>query len=157
MSTTVETRTEAQSSLHIQQPYSDSVAPINGNVNDATAQVPADAIVQSSQAAQTKQQPHSASRAAPIGDGPYPYEHLLPHFSNDNYPPLTPFEHADPGLRALAHPNPRAFLDGATRVAELTPNLGTEIDGVDLATLDDNARDQLALEVGVPQAVLLSG
>ncbi|KAF7978882.1 hypothetical protein HWV62_44377 [Athelia sp. TMB] len=140
--TTVETAVQSSlQSLPIQQPYS---APITGNANDATAQAPADATVQSPQ---TKQQPHSASPLAPISDGPYPYEHLLPHFSDQKYPPLTPFEHADPGLRALAHPNPRAFLDSATHVSELTPNLGTEIHGVDLAALDDTARDQLALEV----------
>ncbi|KAG6891056.1 hypothetical protein C0995_014145 [Termitomyces sp. Mi166 len=77
---------------------------------------------------------------------PYRYAHLLPYFSQDHYPPLTPFEHIDPGHRALSHSNPRAFLDNAT-VTELTPNLGTEVHGVNLATLSDEGRDQLALEV----------
>ncbi|KAG6814031.1 hypothetical protein H0H92_003881 [Tricholoma furcatifolium] len=77
---------------------------------------------------------------------PYRYAHLLPHFSQDHYPPLTPFEHVDPGHRALTHANPRAFLDNATTV-ELTPNLGLEVQGVNLATLSDEGRDQLALEV----------
>lgn len=56
----------------------------------------------------------------------YRYSNLLPHFSPDHYPPLTPFTHSDPGLRALDHPNPRAFLENATSVVELTPRLGTE-------------------------------
>lgn len=58
----------------------------------------------------------------------YRYAHLLPHFSQDRYPPLEPFEHVDPGHRALSHPNPRAFLQNATvtSVIELTPRLGTE-------------------------------
>ena len=77
----------------------------------------------------------------------YRYAHLLPHFSADRYPPLTPFQHVDPGLRALSHHNPRAFLDNATSVRELTPYLGTEVTGVNLAELDSTARDQLALEV----------
>ncbi|KAF8971453.1 hypothetical protein BDZ97DRAFT_1242306 [Flammula alnicola] len=77
----------------------------------------------------------------------YRYAHLLPHFSQDRYPPLTPFEHVDPGRRALSHPNPRAFLDGATSVDELTPSLGTEVVGINLAELDSTGRDQLALEV----------
>ncbi|KAG6888762.1 hypothetical protein C0992_007553 [Termitomyces sp. T32_za158] len=77
---------------------------------------------------------------------PYRYAHLLPYFSQDHYPPLTPFEHVDPGHRALSHPNPRSFLDNAT-VVELTPNLGNEVHGVNLATLSDDERDQLALEV----------
>ncbi|KAJ2989829.1 hypothetical protein NUW54_g8661 [Trametes sanguinea] len=79
---------------------------------------------------------------------PYKYAHLLPVFPKDeHYPPLTPFEHTDPGLRALSHPNPRAFLDNATSVIDLTPRLGSEIRGVNLAELDSTGRDQLALEV----------
>ncbi|KAJ3513060.1 hypothetical protein NLJ89_g3165 [Agrocybe chaxingu] len=77
----------------------------------------------------------------------YRYAHLLPHFSPDHYPPLTPFEHVDPGHRALALPNPRAFLESATSVVELTPHLGTEVIGINLAELDSSGRDQLALEV----------
>lgn len=79
---------------------------------------------------------------------PYKYEHLLPYFSQDKYPPLTPFKHEDPGLRALQHENPRSFLDRATSLVDLTPNLGTEVTGVNLATLDSDAKDQLALAVG---------
>lgn len=78
----------------------------------------------------------------------YRYAHLLPAFPKDeHYPPLTPFEHVDPAARALSHANPRAFLDSATGISELTPNLGTEVHGVNLATLDSDARDQLALLV----------
>jgi hypothetical protein len=67
----------------------------------------------------------------------YRYEHLLPVFVPATYPPLEPYEHVDP----------RAFLDGADRVVELTPCLGTEVSGVSLAQLDADGRDQLALEV----------
>lgn len=59
----------------------------------------------------------------------YRYAHLLPHFSQDHYPPLTPYEHVDPGSRALSSPDPRAFLRNASSVVELTPNLGTEVHG----------------------------
>ena len=78
----------------------------------------------------------------------YRYAHLLPHFSEDRYPPLEPYEHIDPGHRALQHPNPRSFLDAAERVIEITPQLGTEVRGINLAGLDSDGRDQLALEVG---------
>ena len=79
---------------------------------------------------------------------PYRYAHLLPAFPKDeHYPPLTPFEHVDPAARALNLTNPRAFLDNATSIVELTPNLGTEVQGVNLATLDSDGRDQLALLV----------
>ncbi|KAK7437388.1 hypothetical protein VKT23_018633 [Stygiomarasmius scandens] len=81
------------------------------------------------------------------GQEEYRYSHLLPVFSSTTYPPLTPFEHSDPAARALNHSNPRAFLDNATNVIEITPNLGTEVHGVNLRDLDSDGRDQLALEV----------
>lgn len=77
---------------------------------------------------------------------PYRYAHLLPVFPPDKYPPLTPFTHVDAGSRALNHPNPRAFLDKA-EVIELTPKFGSDIRGVNLAELNPDAMDELALEV----------
>lgn len=77
----------------------------------------------------------------------YKYTNLLPVFPKDeHYPPLTRFEHVDPGQRALQHPNPRSFLDNA-KVTQLTPPAGEEVRGVNLATMDNDAKDQLALEV----------
>ncbi|KAJ3875828.1 hypothetical protein F5051DRAFT_51960 [Lentinula edodes] len=101
---------------------------------------------------QTRTEPATAtlklhSSAEGKGETEYRYSHLLPFFSQDHYPPLTPFEHIDPGHRALNHSNPRSFLDSATQITELTPNLGTEVFGVDLRALDSDGRDQLALEV----------
>lgn len=85
----------------------------------------------------------------------YKYTHLVPAFPKDeHYPPLTPFEHVDPGHRALSHPNPRSFLDGA-KVIQLTPPIGEEVRGVNLATLTDDEKDQLALEVRKISTVLL--
>ncbi|KAJ7035544.1 TauD-domain-containing protein [Mycena alexandri] len=77
---------------------------------------------------------------------PYRYAHLMPVYSNDKYPPLEYFEHIDAGSRALKHPNPRSFLDNAN-VVELTPELGSDVRGVNLATLSSDQKDQLALEV----------
>ncbi|TDL28759.1 TauD-domain-containing protein [Rickenella mellea] len=77
----------------------------------------------------------------------YRYAALLPHFSNDRYPPLGPFQFSDPGHRALSHSNPRAFLDNASNIIHLTPALGTEVHGVNLANLSGDHKDQLALEV----------
>ena len=77
----------------------------------------------------------------------YRWTHLLPAFPKDeHYPPLTPFEHVDPGHRALQHPDPRLFLRDA-KVTQLTPPIGEEIRGINLATLTDDEKDELALEV----------
>ncbi|KAJ7708839.1 alpha-ketoglutarate-dependent sulfonate dioxygenase [Mycena rosella] len=77
---------------------------------------------------------------------PYRYAHLMPVYSKDKYPPLQPFEHVDAGSRALSHPNPRAFLDSAN-VVELTPWLGSDVRGCNLAALTPDQKDELALEV----------
>jgi len=88
----------------------------------------------------------TTTETATIAEEPYKYAHLLPHFSPDKYPPLIPFEHVDPGHRALKHADPRAFLNDAASVIALTPNLGTEVRGIRLTDLDSDGRDQLALE-----------
>ncbi|KAH8120612.1 TauD-domain-containing protein [Phellopilus nigrolimitatus] len=88
---------------------------------------------------------------------PYRYTSLLPVFSKDRYPPLEPFEHVDPGHRALTHSNPRSFLDSASSIDDLTPYLGTEIHGVNLAALTHDERDQVALEVAGRGLVVFRG
>ncbi|KZT23869.1 TauD-domain-containing protein [Neolentinus lepideus HHB14362 ss-1] len=109
-------------------------------VTELASSIPAKLTLNGSANANEQQKPEQQQSQ-------YRYTHLLPTFSQDHYPPLTPFEHTDPGQRALSHANPRAFLDNATRVIEITPNLGTEVHGVSLAQLDADARDELALEV----------
>lgn len=96
----------------------------------------------------------AAAPAPPVVLGPqaeedYKYAHLLPIFDpSEKYPPLEPFEHIDPGHRALTHENPLSFItDRKAAVVELTPNIGTEITGVNLLELSNTERDQLALEV----------
>lgn len=96
---------------------------------------------------QKQEQEQKQEQPAQKQQEPYRYAHLLPVFSTETYPPLEPFDHVDPGFRALSHPNPRSFLSRATSVHDLTPNLGTEIRGVNLATLSSDERDQIALEV----------
>ena len=97
----------------------------------------------------TTEQPQPSLTLRPKADEQeaYKYKHLLPVFVHNTLPPLTPFEHVDPGRRALPHEKPRAFLDAATSIVDLTPHLGTEVRGVDLTKLDSTGRDQLALEV----------
>lgn len=52
----------------------------------------------------------------------YKYARFLPHFDNTvKYPPLTDFEHVDPGHEALKLDNPREFLQNAT-VSNVCPH-----------------------------------
>jgi sulfonate dioxygenase len=100
----------------------------------------------------------SASMANGAGrEEAYAYAHLLPTFDSVRFPPLTPFRHEDPGRRALSHSDPNSFLRGASRVHELTPTLGSEIDGVNLARLSPHERDQLALFVAHRGLVVFRG
>lgn len=85
----------------------------------------------------------------------YRYAWALPHFDPSlKLPPLQPFDHVDPGRRALGDPNPRSFLDTATRVDDVTPYLGTTVEGIQLNKLDDKAKDQLALLVAQRKVVV---
>jgi hypothetical protein len=53
-------------------------------------------------------------------DADYKYKRFLPHFDSTlKLPPLTEFEHKDPGLEALKHDNPREFLANATNVEDV--------------------------------------
>jgi hypothetical protein len=87
------------------------------------------------------------------GQGPfetYPYKDLMPIVTPKigvTDPPLEDYEHVDPGFRALKHPDPLAFLRGATKLTNYAPTIGTEVDGVNLVSLTSDGRDELALEV----------
>ncbi|KAJ8660201.1 hypothetical protein O0I10_004060 [Lichtheimia ornata] len=61
------------------------------------------------------------------------------------YPPLEPFEHKDPGH--LADPTKAALLNAATKVIDVTPNIGTEIHGIQLSQLSEQQKNDLALLV----------
>jgi sulfonate dioxygenase len=77
----------------------------------------------------------------------YPYAHLLPSLDRDvTYQKLGEYTHVDPGHEALKHADPRAFLAGA-EIDNLTPDFGSEVEGVQLSKLDDAGRQQLALYV----------
>lgn len=77
----------------------------------------------------------------------YKYKAYLPTFDGHlKLPPLELFEHSDPGLQALNDPDPQSFLRGAD-VEAITPDFGSEVDGVKLDELDTRGRQQLALYV----------
>ncbi|KAI9264204.1 hypothetical protein BDA99DRAFT_481422 [Phascolomyces articulosus] len=61
------------------------------------------------------------------------------------YPPLEPYEHKDPGH--LADPKLASLLDNAEKVFDVTPNIGTEIHGIQLNELTEQQKNDLALLV----------
>ncbi len=121
---------------------------IDGIADSCSFHDPAETMTSTTSTTTTNSGLAQGSLSLPIvGKEGYKYTHLLPTFPKDeHYPPLTPFEHVDPGHRALKHADPRSFLKDA-KVTQLTPSIGEEVRGVNLATLDDDAKDQLALEV----------
>ncbi|RSH82498.1 uncharacterized protein EHS24_007478 [Apiotrichum porosum] len=82
-----------------------------------------------------------------LPESEYPYKHYLPSLEKKvKGPPLTEFVHVDPGHEALKHAEPRAFL-AAGKVENLSPRLGSVVEGVQLHKLDTAARQDLALFV----------
>jgi sulfonate dioxygenase len=71
------------------------------------------------------------------------YPHYLPTWDpEEKYAPLQPFEHRDHGLDAdLSFPD---LLPQGTQVTDLTPTIGTEVEGIQLSSLTAAGKDQLA-------------
>ncbi|EEB96014.1 hypothetical protein MPER_04925, partial [Moniliophthora perniciosa FA553] len=74
-----------------------------------------------------------------------PYPQYLPTWDPIWFDPLPPFSFEDPALRA--DPAMPHLLEGNPKLSEITPRMGTFIEGVDLGSLSDAAKDELALLV----------
>ncbi|XP_044714458.1 uncharacterized protein HRG_11980 [Hirsutella rhossiliensis] len=76
----------------------------------------------------------------------YQYLHYLPTWNpEERYPPLEPFEHYEHGKDAdPSFPN---LLPPGTSVTDLTPTIGSEVKGIQLSSLSDAGKDELALYV----------
>ncbi|KAI8141372.1 hypothetical protein BJV82DRAFT_689334 [Fennellomyces sp. T-0311] len=61
------------------------------------------------------------------------------------YPPLEPYEHKDPGL--LADPKKESIFKAASKVFDVTPHIGTEVEGIQLSQLTEQQKNDLALLV----------
>ncbi|CAG7947388.1 unnamed protein product [Penicillium salamii] len=72
----------------------------------------------------------------------YAHNDFLPNFPDIHWAPLELTEYNDKGLRG--DPKFRNLLRDATAVFDHNPKIGTEIQGVDLSTLDDAQKDDLA-------------
>ncbi|KAK2748420.1 hypothetical protein FQN55_004358 [Onygenales sp. PD_40] len=85
---------------------------------------------------------------------PATYPNYLPVWNNETskYPPLEPFEHYDHGKDADST-FPDLFPEGAGKVSELTPTIGSEVHGIQLSKLSEKGKDQLALFVAQRKVV----
>jgi len=79
------------------------------------------------------------------GTDKYPaarYPNYLPHWDDVKYPPLELFESVEHGKDAdTSYPD---LLSSSAKVHELTGNIGAEVDGIQLSSLNDAGKDQLA-------------
>ena len=85
------------------------------------------------------------------------YAHYLPTWDpEEKYPPLEPYEHQDPGHKAdTSYPDlfPSTSIGSGTQVTHLTPTIGTQVRGVQLTSLSDAGKAQLAHLVATRKVV----
>ncbi|KAI9019999.1 hypothetical protein CLU79DRAFT_756673 [Phycomyces nitens] len=66
-------------------------------------------------------------------------------YPEKKYPELAPFKHIDPATRG--DPKKASLFNSAKKIVDLTPHIGTEIEGLQLSNLTDTQKDDLALLV----------
>ncbi|KAF2768064.1 TauD-domain-containing protein [Teratosphaeria nubilosa] len=83
---------------------------------------------------------------------PAAYPNYLPYWDDTKYPPNQPFEPVERGLNA--DPTfPKLLADANVKVKELTANIGAEVTGVQLSSLNKAGQDELALFVAKHKVV----
>lgn len=75
----------------------------------------------------------------------YKYKDFLPYNTLTSEPALTPYEHVDASSRA--DPEKKALFAAIPTKKDMTPNIGTEVSGIQLSQLTPQQRDELALWV----------
>ena len=75
----------------------------------------------------------------------YKYKAFLPYVTLTSEPALAPYEHVDVATRA--DPEKKAFFAAFPNRKDTTPNIGTEVRGVQLSQLTDKQKDELSLYV----------
>jgi sulfonate dioxygenase len=80
------------------------------------------------------------------------YPEYLPTWEKVWFDPLTPFEYHDPALRVKDKTKPNLLGIGA-KVSQIQPCLGSIVEGVQLSSLSDAAKDELALLVSERKVV----
>lgn len=72
----------------------------------------------------------------------YEYDDLKPSFPDKHWPALEEVSYSEKGL--LGDPSFKNLLSTATDIFDYNPKIGTEVSGVDLASLTDAAKNDLA-------------
>jgi len=88
---------------------------------------------------------------------PASFPHYLPVWDNERdlpnskYPPLKPFEHYDHGKDA--DPTFKNLLPAGSKIENITSSIGAEVTGVQLSSLSNAGKDELALLVAQKKVV----
>jgi sulfonate dioxygenase len=85
----------------------------------------------------------------------YPYDHLLPTFPDLKWDPLEEVPHHDKGL--LGSPSFSSLLSTATSIQDLNPRTGTEVTGIDLASLSSAQKNDIARLIATRGVVFCIG
>lgn len=85
-------------------------------------------------------------------EGSTDYPEYLPTWDKIWFDPLTPFEYQDPALRVKDKTKPNLLRAGSS-VTNIQPCLGSIVEGVQLSSLSDAAKDELALLVSERKVV----
>ncbi|KAI9700796.1 MAG: hypothetical protein M1836_002165 [Candelina mexicana] len=94
----------------------------------------------------------SAEEVGTENHAPASYPKYLPVWDPEKkYPPLEPFTHYEHGKDA--NPTFKDLFQDATYISDLTAPIGTEVQGVELAKLTEQGKDQLALFVAQRKVV----
>ena len=75
----------------------------------------------------------------------YKYKDFLLYVTLTSEPALAPYEYIDVATRA--DPEKKAFFAAISNRKDMTPNIGTEVRGIQLSQLTDKQKDELALYV----------
>ncbi|KZT61064.1 TauD-domain-containing protein [Calocera cornea HHB12733] len=73
----------------------------------------------------------------------YDYKEFLPTWPKYNYDPHVELDVKDKGF--LADPEMKALLGAATKRDDMTPTIGTTLEGIDIRQLSDEQKNELAL------------
>ncbi|OJD16194.1 hypothetical protein AJ78_03626 [Emergomyces pasteurianus Ep9510] len=85
----------------------------------------------------------------------YPFDHLLPTFPDIRWDPIEKLPYHDKGI--LGDEKFSALLSDATDIFDYNPKIGTEIHGVNLATLTDDQKNDLARLIAYRGVVFFRG